>query len=1548
MPLVSDERGGSGGSFNRVLGRVRDTLEDLEIERRKREEEERRRREEEERRARQEAARAAQEAARRAREAVMGVVGRQDVSREGTKWNEPFGKGKGGGIGGQVGRLGKLGEKAAKRADEQRGDFGLKDVARVGMLGAAIQGGKGHEALRSKDVRQSVKEGWQSANTPLVKPEELPGPEWLRRGVSGSTSPAAIALTTMTGGIGKGALTFGKNAAADVLGNIGYEATGAALEDSNLPWYVKEPLKFGGAVLAGSTPYTAKPLAKAGVKGIDRLSAFEARLGLQPELGQVTLPTGRKAAAKALEEQGAIAKLGDAGSRKAITERDQTLRTAGTIGRAAENVPGYKRVAGAVSPGQGMDRDVFVGNAAMVSAKADVNTRLATSRRSVVQRFNEVFGGKTKDADGYVRLVNGPQYVGPADNPIAGTVLDIAENPQDYVLNPAQRAALEAVDAHNSGGINLTRGEYAVDVLPYTPKNEGAIYAPHVDTNEDTLAALDRTSKSISQGQVGKERSWDTARERMAHDPKFKPETDLELLLAHHDQALASAAGERTFLAAVPGKTRVEVMDELHPGLRQTKEKAAKKVASLRGKIATAQKQTAAAKGADALTARETKRLEARMAPIQERVDEMVASGEYGEELSHLAGQLYEANLELVRLQKTAGRGTVAAEKVASLDAALKQAENDWHALVKRYRNANPGTYVQNQMTRRWYEASVSQNIDEIRKVTNGPTADRILSGVDTVRNTVLSGDLSPLFIQGLLNLARAPRTFVTTSAKMAKHWSTGLDDVARREPELVSQFVRARGRALGQVDPEFQPSHSLFAKIPGLGSKAIQPTEQWMLNMLARYEYETWKVTRGMLMKHGHSEVDAAYEAANALSKSVPGMSSVDRGVSPARAAIERAPITSVSFATAPAAMMKDAASGIVKAVTGQPLRGRERVALVHLSYMAGTLATVSAVSAVLTAKDRGLSPEEAVKRSLTPGKREFLSLHLWGGRNAGLGGPFRSFVVAMAPQYRDGEWQAPNPMRWATSKLNPVVGTTVDLIKDRDFLGYEIRGDGPAWEQVLRTVEYMAEGALLPISIGNVAEAGRRMVNNDVSTSLGEQIENFFSGLGGANVSRPSSWESFDEEVRKSYEGRHFGSLKEWEQEEALAKFGKPKSPNPEVNKRREEYDAFKEQQLKDQLEDDAKQAAGELKGGAAEYRRRIQERGLEEAAFGKGLYAVLPGYADRQVTPLDEYWALAESTKEGNGGRVDWDKVEELVAAKSSDWQVYVQEYFDHHVREGTPLQKQLWEDQAAIKESGYWDIERGKTQFLRDNPAVREKVEKWGYSESVVSYLKFEDKMRAEQNASDSMATTGGIRDMKTWRDDYYQRRDKLVGAREVLWGDMKEEAPTGPVEEWFREITKNKGLDGKVNWDAVDRWTQSLPEDARAAIDGYESQALTPTVAEYKKAANRIGDSGYWKIGDDRATAYARNMGLTGVTSMEGLRQAVWQKKFDEYVAAGQGFWAARERADTYADKKLRRLNALVTRQRQVWRRRNTKLAGELAYWGFWDPGAKDTSRILAS
>ncbi|KKK56668.1 hypothetical protein LCGC14_3062220, partial [marine sediment metagenome] len=328
--------------------------------------------------------------------------------------------------------------------------------------------------------------------------------------------------------------------------------------------------------------------------------------------------------------------------------------------------------------------------------------------------------------------------------------------------------------------------------------------------------------------------------------------------------------------------------------------------------------------------------------------------------------------------------------------------------------------------------------------------------------------------------------------------------------------FARAQGRAFGFAGAEF-----FFRPIKFVNERLGGAVE------VARYNM--WKNDRQLLMRWGHPVNVAEAEAANANSKMVPALNVSERGISPARARVERAPVVSPSFLLSPGLLMKDAASGLMKlglARTASPiaawgrLAGREQLALFRIFNFAGTTLSLAVTTALLSAKERGWTPGEAVQAVIDPNSPLFMSLVLGKVGSISMGGPYRSFIRGISPRLQDGQVipipALPNIVRFARGKANPPFSATIDLIRNKDYIGRKIiTEDYPV--NVLQTLWYVAE-TFSPLSAGAVSEKVRTGEFDPASTTI-EAI----SQLAGTSYREATPWDRLvmkrDELAQREY---------------------------------------------------------------------------------------------------------------------------------------------------------------------------------------------------------------------------------------------------------------------------------------------------------------------------------------------------------------------------------------------------------------------------------------------
>lgn len=1342
----------------------------------------------------------------------------------------------------------------------------------------------------------------------------------------------AAPMLTKTGPITEGlAASMGGGAAARIAAQAGFGgASMGALEGANQaltgqfdPKRLAMQTATGAAIAGGAT----------GLTEFAKSTAFR-----EGERGSLDLTPKPKEQAIAREEPVApVTRM-----QQTIDETENTLSRPGTIGEMVGKIPGVKKTAGVVAPSVGMERQPLVAYVAKARATADVTTVFDGTRVPQVQELRAAFGDMEKGADGFVRPKVEPQYHGPEGRVIKGTVLDIFENPQDYVITPEQRALMDSWGSRGTGQVGFLNTEYGADIGTYQPKNPGAVYMPHINANEDLMTRMDRTEQSLARGAVGHERTWDTARDRMAHDPKFIPETDPVKLLEAHDSALASAAGKATFKAAAGGKTKLEVMQETHPGLAKQMVGLRQKAASLRATAARLDQRVTAAVDSFLKSGAE----DADLAILRDNLDVKVGANAVG-----VQGVNYGKDLAQMR------------REITGVKAELKRLGPAW-------KNANTEPYTLNRSTFKYHTPEQSRTIDELMKTSDN----KILNAMEVARVTAFGGDFSPItFIQGQLQAFRAPDVYAKAWAHIISKGGVHLDEIARNEADDVALYSRARGRALGSLSEEFGGQKSLLGHIPKFGEK-YQKWNRDMQNVVNYIDYMTWK--RGMKIAEwgappGTPKEVLAHEVVNAVSKTNPGLNSAERGVSQARAAVERAPLTSMSYLASPALVAKDAVSGMAKLVAHggdwRALRGREQLAIIWSLQMAGGIAAVSVASAAASAHSRGLSIEENVKRTMNINRREFMGLQVMDKGIVPLGGPFRTFIRGVVPRVnvKTGDVTAPPLASFMRSKLAPTAATAVDVLQNADFRGRKIwSGSDSTMEKILKGAEYIVENTVLPLAASAIVEGQR------TGQSWERTIEDSIGQLMGGNVNQPSQWEQYNQQIRKDT-GKEWKDLNPFEQWQWEQKHGAPPFSTDAGTKAKQQQGIIDKQTATGHLEELGKQLdAGKM--------TPLQYRNERDTTL-----AFLAGQNDVRWATLDakghdtaetRYFDLINTSRPANDplGQPNWEQVNAAFAGWSAEDRAFVESR--GLIPKATKKEQEFSDDKQAIVDSGYWEIGKAppdertpwevaagakaptapdvgtRTQFLIDHRDVLDLVKKWGYSPNVTAFIGEYDRVTERQKNLDAGLNSAAI-SKKTWLDGYHENVQALASANETLYGDSPANPALAgtPLGRYYEQIKTN--LDpatGKPNWRKVDEWLATLPQSEQDAIDNRKTTRIeTPRVQAYRDAVKRISDSGYWEMNDKLAARFVRRFGLPVGTTADQMTQAVFKQERDRLMARGMSQAEAELRANIIADRKLRPFTTLAQQQSQKFRRsrKNREIAALLAEYGFWDPGIADTGMI---
>jgi len=756
--------------------------------------------------------------------------------------------------------------------------------------------------------------------------------------------------------------------------------------------------------------------------------------------------------------------------------RREAMDKPGIATRLALRIPGVKQALEFENPAlkaRAIQSQLTVAQISRNYAQTTIRTATLPERQRVWSALEGGFGRSV------LRGGTSPiKFIGPAEeagHPITGRFIDIAQHPEWYELSAAQREALRLGQEHLTKGNAAIRNGFAVKIGGF-PVREGAMFISNIDIDKPVLQALGGETRA---GIVGrsKTRVFESARDRMKSDPTFKPQLNAEKILEQMDESKALLAGTSTFKEALGGKTLSEVIEELHPALVGLRDRLNKQMASLRGRVETAERQHSALKRKGAVAATAAKKAEARAAAIEDKIFDSQRAMPYE------SGRLQELLSRSSDLRKTqVGAELGAKERFITQERLFNEIESvadELASVRRRYEAANPKPYTLVQEgVYRYFPVEEAQLVRDAMKQATNPVF-RFLADFTA---TVLGGDVSPIVgVQTALGTLFRP---LATANQLAKAVASGgfrtylsakglAADIARA-PEEWQRFFIAVGRSPASTPEEF--AGGFLGKIPGIGPKYRQVVDATYVGVTRQTRAVYDDILRGLL-KEGMDIETASLIAGDAATKVFPMVSAARLGQSAARHQIIRGFPTSYSFIRQPAAFMGEATKAYMKMGTGQALTPSEKIAARLMAQLAASTLAASALSAALTAEAEGKDASKAVMDAINPDPRngKFASLVV-GPVRIPIGGPYRGLFRAMFPQRVEGI-PVPVPMAglpgFLTNRLNPAMGTQVDLLRDRDYYNNEIvKGDFS--ERLWRTLAYEFE-SVLPLTAGAVVEGVR-----------------------------------------------------------------------------------------------------------------------------------------------------------------------------------------------------------------------------------------------------------------------------------------------------------------------------------------------------------------------------------------------------------------------------------------------------------------------------------------
>ena len=227
-----------------------------------------------------------------------------------------------------------------------------------------------------------------------------------------------------------------------------------------------------------------------------------------------------------------------------------------------------------------------------------------------------------------------------------------------------------------------------------------------------------------------------------------------------------------------------------------------------------------------------------------------------------------------------------------------------------------------------------------------------------------------------------------------------------------------------------------------------------------------------------------------------------------------------------------------------------------------------------------------------------------------------------------------------------------------------------------------------------------------------------------------------------------------------------------------------------------------------------------------------------------------------------------------------------------------------------------------------------------------YEQIKQRYVAEQERSDA-----SIDNPQDWRKDRRLRQQRLIGAREAIFGpDVKIDLST-PWGQWQNQIKQNTN-DGNVDWDAVDEWRLSLDPDVDKQIDDETGFGGTPREREYSQIGRELKKLGYFDI-DNRAWKWASD------PSRHNRSEYKTRQEYQTAVvkAMRQGLAkrniTSKAEQDIFIERKLEENAVLKTSSllanslQEVWIKENVGLTKKAIQVGYLNPSSLRDAEVLA-
>ena len=593
----------------------------------------------------------------------------------------------------------------------------------------------------------------------------------------------------------------------------------------------------------------------------------------------------------------------------------------------------------------------------------------------------------------------------------------------------------------------------------------------------------------------------------------------------------------------------------------------------------------------------------------------------------------------------------------------------------------------------RWFP---KEEADLIGSLLEAPNNNWMKLAAD-FNSTVLSSDLSPVGVQGLLAFLQHPLAMSKTivqgiaNGSVKDVWSPEAfaRDVANDSSWV--QFSNGTGQAIvaGRVPSEF--GGGFLRKVPKIGESLVSFNDKVFIGVL-RAQKRIFDEEMIALAKSNPnmSEKQMVAIAGRTSMQIIPTANTKMAGLSDKQAASLRIPVTSPTFIQRPLQLATEGTEGLFRIIAyaggkgfgPAPTARQQRSAAALLRFYSHTAAIASS-SAALTVLAQGGSEEEAAKAALdtlspvtknSDGKwvtnRNFLRVQV-GDYSLPLGGPMRSVMQALAPRpvkldENTEIWVPGAGLRsYFENRVSPVFSRASQIKANKDFDGNFIVSPDTGFPQnYLQYVAYGIEGAL-PLTVGALGEAWRtkKTLNETVSDVAGSFVGATIQPLSDQQLIAKYANKNEYAEVTPAQREKVFEEHPELKQRISDRRFQKN---TPVGVLERQKRSIEEAQALGDEQFRTGEQTLGEWKEN--NNKRAAQLSQAYELAF--------PNQKPNEKKP----WTMwnQEIRNQTKGDVVDWDAVDSWRANKSDEYNQLIDENIGVA---RSPLQK---ERAAAIKQ------------------------------------------------------------------------------------------------------------------------------------------------------------------------------------------------------------------------------------------------------------------------